>query len=69
MESFAKNLLIEFCISELNVEEVKIMDPTKLRCITIDDFMNSLKRIRRSVAPNSLNAYEKWSQDYADLTL
>ncbi|XP_053680895.1 spastin [Anopheles nili] len=56
-------------IRELNVEEVKNMDPTKLRSIRESDFHNSLKRIRRSVAPQSLVAYEKWLQDFGDVTL
>ncbi|XP_035904193.1 spastin isoform X3 [Anopheles stephensi] len=56
-------------IRELNVEEVKNMDPTKLRSIRESDFHNSLKRIRRSVAPQSLAAYEKWLQDFGDVTL
>lgn len=45
------------------------MDPTTLRHIKSEDFLNSLKRIRRSVATQSLAAYEKWSQEYADVTL
>ncbi|XP_058116887.1 spastin [Anopheles ziemanni] len=56
-------------IRELNVEEVKNMDPTKLRSIRESDFHSSLKRIRRSVAPHSLAAYEKWLQDFGDVTL
>lgn len=60
--------LITFFV-ELNVEEVKNMDPTKLRSIRESDFHNSLKRIRRSVAPQSLAAYEKWLQDFGDVTL
>uniref|UniRef100_A0A182P867 microtubule-severing ATPase n=1 Tax=Anopheles epiroticus TaxID=199890 RepID=A0A182P867_9DIPT len=56
-------------IRELNVEEVKNMDPTKLRSIRESDFHNSLKRIRRSVAPHSLAAYDKWLQDFGDVTL
>uniref|UniRef100_A0A182NGD4 microtubule-severing ATPase n=1 Tax=Anopheles dirus TaxID=7168 RepID=A0A182NGD4_9DIPT len=56
-------------IRELNVEQVKNMDPTKLRSIRESDFHNSLKRIRRSVAPHSLVAYEKWLQDFGDVTL
>lgn len=45
------------------------MDPTLVRCITENDFINSLKRIRRSVATSSLSAYEKWSQEFGDVTL
>lgn len=68
LTALAKDAALE-PIRELNVEEVKNMDPTKLRSIRETDFHNSLKRIRRSVAPNSLAAYEKWLQDFGDVTL
>ncbi|XP_058466569.1 spastin isoform X2 [Malaya genurostris] len=68
LTALAKDAALE-PIRELNVEEVKNMDPTKLRCIRESDFHNSLKRIRRSVAPNSLAAYEKWLMDFGDVTL
>lgn len=58
-----------FFILELHVEQLKNLDPNALRLITENDFKNSLKRIRRSVAPQSLIAYEKWSQDYGDVTM
>lgn len=56
-------------IRELDVEQVKNMDPTAVRSIKEEDFFGALKRIRRSVAPQSLVAYEKWSEDYADMTM
>uniref|UniRef100_A0A1Q3FXG2 Spastin n=1 Tax=Culex tarsalis TaxID=7177 RepID=A0A1Q3FXG2_CULTA len=68
LTALAKDAALE-PIRELNVEQVKNMDPTKLRSIRESDFHNSLKRIRRSVAPNSLAAYEKWLQDFGDVTL
>ncbi|XP_062536209.1 spastin isoform X2 [Armigeres subalbatus] len=68
LTALAKDAALE-PIRELNVEEVKNMDPTKLRSIRENDFHNSLKRIRRSVASNSLAAYEKWLQDFGDVTL
>ncbi|XP_021708913.1 spastin isoform X2 [Aedes aegypti] len=68
LTALAKDAALE-PIRELNVEEVKNMDPTKLRSIRESDFHNSLKRIRRSVALNSLAAYEKWLQDFGDVTL
>lgn len=55
-------------VTELDVEQVKNLDPTALRSINEKDFINSLKRIRRSVAPQSIQAYEKWSQSYGDVT-
>ncbi|XP_039446625.1 spastin isoform X2 [Culex pipiens pallens] len=68
LTALAKDAALE-PIRELNVEQVKHMDPTKLRSIRESDFHNSLKRIRRSVAPHSLAAYEKWLQDFGDVTL
>lgn len=50
------------------MEQVKNLDPTALRAISEQDFVNSLKRIRRSVAMQSISAYEKWSRDYGDVT-
>lgn len=56
-------------IRELNPEEVKCMDLSLVRNITFEDFIDSLKRIRRSVSPHSLIAYEKWSVEYGDIGL
>lgn len=50
------------------MEQVKNLDPTALRAICEKDFLNSLKRIRRSVAPTSIHAYEKWAREYGDVT-
>ncbi|XP_068619070.1 spastin [Battus philenor] len=54
-------------IRELDPEEVKCLDLSLVRSITFQDFMDSLKRIRPSVSPNSLVAYEKWSVQYGEL--
>lgn len=62
-------MFYQIIFSELNVEQVKQLDPKSLRGIAETDFHNSLKRIRRSVAQNSLIAFEKWSQDYGDVTM
>ncbi|XP_033215972.1 spastin isoform X2 [Belonocnema kinseyi] len=56
-------------IRELNPEQVKEVDLNLVRNITIQDFLDSLKRIRRSVSPSSLAAYEKWSLEYGDVSL
>lgn len=45
------------------------VDLSSVRNITINDFLESLKRIRRSVSPHSLIAYEKWSLEYGEVTL
>jgi spastin len=51
-------------IRSLDVEQVKEMDLSKVRSITMSDFHNSLKRIRKSVSPASLKEFEKWSLEY-----
>ncbi|XP_057661177.1 spastin isoform X1 [Diorhabda carinulata] len=56
-------------IRELQPEQVKQLDPSAVRSITINDFLDSLKRIRRSVSPQSLVAYEKWSLQYGDVSI
>ncbi|CAH0395767.1 unnamed protein product [Bemisia tabaci] len=56
-------------IRELQFDQVKNMDPCKVRKITFQDFVESLKRVRRSVSPSTLTAYEKWNQDYGDISL
>ncbi|CAH1116721.1 unnamed protein product [Phaedon cochleariae] len=56
-------------IRELQPEQVREMDPSAVRSITINDFLDSLKRIRRSVSPQSLVAYEKWSLQYGDVSI
>lgn len=56
-------------IRELDPEQVKQMDPSSVRGITMSDFLDALKRIRKSVSPQSLVAYEKWSLQYGDVSL
>lgn len=56
-------------IRELDPEEVKCLDLSLVRNITFQDFLESLKRIRPSVSPQSLLTYEKWSVQYGDLGL
>lgn len=53
---------------EIDMEQVKNVNLKEIRPISEQDFVNSLKRIRRSVAPQSIIAYEKWAKDYADVT-
>ncbi|XP_026490941.1 spastin isoform X2 [Vanessa tameamea] len=53
-------------IRELDPEEVKCLDLSLVRSITFQDFMDALKRIRPSVSPLSIVAYEKWSVQYGE---
>uniref|UniRef100_A0A0L8GTB5 microtubule-severing ATPase n=1 Tax=Octopus bimaculoides TaxID=37653 RepID=A0A0L8GTB5_OCTBM len=55
-------------IRELSPSEVKCLDASKVRRIQMIDFLESLKKIRRSVPPESLEKYDKWNQHYGDIT-
>lgn len=56
-------------IRELNCDQVRSLDPLRVRNIMFQDFIESLKRIRRSVSSLSLAAYEKWNKEYGDISL
>jgi len=56
-------------IRELDAEQVKCMDPKLMRNIRLQDFMDALKRIRRSVSPQTLDVYERWNKDYGDISV
>ena len=60
------NLL--FSVSGLDPTEIKEMDPNRVRDIKLDDFLEALKKVRRSVAPETLQKYEAWNQQYGDIT-
>ncbi|KAI5740706.1 hypothetical protein M8J76_006341 [Diaphorina citri] len=54
---------------ELNADQVIKVDLKSVRNISYRDFLESLKRIRRSVSPSSLIQYEAWNRDYGDVSL
>ncbi|GFQ95583.1 spastin [Trichonephila clavata] len=56
-------------IRELKPEEVKSVDPRKMRTVSMADFTESLKRIRRSVATQSLAFYSQWNSEFGDVTI
>lgn len=56
-------------IRELSADQVRLLDPVNVRQITFQDFVQSLNRIRRSVSPSNLAMYEKWNQQYGDVSL
>ncbi|KAE8741370.1 hypothetical protein FOCC_FOCC013069 [Frankliniella occidentalis] len=56
-------------IRELNPDQVRNLDPKKVRSISFGDFQESLRRIRHSVSPGSLLTYQKWNEDHGDMTI
>jgi len=63
------NIKFDLFLVELDPDQVRCMDPRSMRNITLQDFAESLKRIRKSVSPSSLVHYEKWNSDYGDVSL
>uniref|UniRef100_A0A4W5LAE0 MIT domain-containing protein n=1 Tax=Hucho hucho TaxID=62062 RepID=A0A4W5LAE0_9TELE len=61
--------LIMFVLSvytELGPEQVKNMAASDMRNIRCKDFEDSLKRIKPSVSPTTLDLYIRWNTDYGD---
>ncbi|XP_034249792.1 spastin isoform X2 [Thrips palmi] len=56
-------------IRELNPDQVRNLDPKKVRSISYEDFQESLRRIRHSVSPGSLLLYQKWNEEHGDMTI
>ncbi|XP_076442113.1 spastin-like isoform X2 [Babylonia areolata] len=56
-------------IRELSVTEVRSVDANKVRDIKMSDFVDSVKRIRRSVPMETLAKYEDWNREYGDITV
>lgn len=56
-------------IRELSVTEVKQVDANKVREIRMQDFLDSLRRIRRSVPEETLAKYFDWNRQYGDMTV
>uniref|UniRef100_A0A8C5N097 Spastin n=1 Tax=Leptobrachium leishanense TaxID=445787 RepID=A0A8C5N097_9ANUR len=56
-------------IRELRPEQVKNMSANDVRNITYSDFVNSLKKIKCSVSPSTLESYINWNRDFGDTTV
>lgn len=51
-------------IRELSTHEVKTVEASDVRKINVEDFMQSLRRIRTSVPQGTLEKYEQWNREY-----
>ncbi|XP_033874298.3 spastin-like isoform X2 [Acipenser ruthenus] len=56
-------------IRELKPEQVKSMSANEMRNIKFCDFVESLKKIKHSVSPQTLDAFVRWNKDYGDTTM
>uniref|UniRef100_A0A3Q3VYM6 microtubule-severing ATPase n=1 Tax=Mola mola TaxID=94237 RepID=A0A3Q3VYM6_MOLML len=55
-------------IRELGPDQVRCMAASEMRNIKMKDFEDSLKRIKPSVSPSTLNMYTRWNKDFGDST-
>ncbi|ROL46526.1 Spastin [Anabarilius grahami] len=55
-------------IRELRPDQVRNMEASEMRDICFSDFVDSLKRIKRSVSPQTLDQYVRWNREYGDTT-
>uniref|UniRef100_A0A8C7RR19 microtubule-severing ATPase n=1 Tax=Oncorhynchus mykiss TaxID=8022 RepID=A0A8C7RR19_ONCMY len=55
-------------IRELRPEQVRNMAANEVRNIRFSDFVESLKKIKKSVGPQTLDLYVRWNKDYGDTT-
>ncbi|XP_053314769.1 spastin isoform X2 [Spea bombifrons] len=56
-------------IRELKPEQVKNMSASDMRNLKYSDFINSLKKIKCSVSPSTLDSYIKWNKEFGDTTV
>ncbi|XP_051559175.1 spastin-like isoform X1 [Myxocyprinus asiaticus] len=55
-------------IRELRPDQVRNMSAKEMRNIRFSDFVDSLKRIKHSVSPQTLDQYVRWNREYGDTT-
>ena len=53
-------------IRELKMDEVKCLDPVELRKIDMNDFLDSMKKMKKSVSPDSLVPFETWNTKFGE---
>ncbi|KAM4772097.1 spastin [Rhinophrynus dorsalis] len=56
-------------IRELKPEQVKNMSANEMRNIKYSDFLGSLKKIKCSVSPSTLESYIRWNKEFGDTTV
>ncbi|XP_063161956.1 spastin isoform X2 [Candoia aspera] len=56
-------------IRELKPEQVKNMSASEMRNIRLSDFDESLKKIKCSLSPQTLDAYIRWNKAFGDTTV
>ena len=55
-------------VRELDIEALKQLSVSNIRPISRYDFVNSLKKIRPSVSPSTIDKYIQWNKAFGDCT-
>ncbi|XP_041838847.1 spastin isoform X2 [Melanotaenia boesemani] len=55
-------------IRELRPDQVRSVEASQVRSVCFWDFVESLKKIKRSVGPQTLDFYVRWNKDFGDTT-
>lgn len=53
-------------VRELRIEELKQLSVNRIRPVSRKDFVQSLKKIRASVSPQTLDKYIQWNSTFGD---
>ncbi|ELT94540.1 hypothetical protein CAPTEDRAFT_225098 [Capitella teleta] len=54
---------------QLDAQQLKVVDAKEMREVNLKDFIESLKKVRRSVPQDSLVKYTNWNADYGDMSV
>ena len=66
METFCYRDAAYGPIRELKMDEVKSLDPVELRKVDMNDFLDSMKKMKKSVSPDSLAPFETWNHKFGE---
>jgi spastin len=53
-------------VRELRLDELKKLSVSRIRPVSREDFERSLKKIRPSVSPGTLDNYIRWNRSFGD---
>lgn len=53
-------------VRELHIEELKQLSVSRIRPVSKQDFQQSIRKIRASVSPTTLNQYIQWNMTFGD---
>ncbi|KAL3170711.1 hypothetical protein MRX96_044159 [Rhipicephalus microplus] len=65
LDKLSKNAALD-PIKELNLQQVWCVDPKKMRNITLEEFITSLKKVGLNVSSQGLEFYERWNHEFND---